>query len=307
MKKLACLFLISILIISAFVGCSDNSRINATDTNLYNFVNYENHDDISDIEQITLDNRLSQKCVTYKFTYLSDNNEVKAYISIPLDCIESTTPYKCIIFNRGGNSKIGFLGNEDTANICSATNRIVVATQYRGSDGGTGTDQFGGNDLNDVKKLIDLCDSDFEFVDMSDLCVAGVSRGGMMSYMTARQDDRVKGIIAISAVSDLFQAYEERDDMKTLLNNYIGGSPDDLPSEYENRSAIYWTEELNVPTLIIHSKQDEQVSFSQAEELYSKLKLTNPNCTFISYDDNTHGLHKEDGAKIYKWLNKTFN
>ena len=142
---------------------------------------------------------------------------------------------------------------------------------------------------------------------MSDLCVAGVSRGGMMSYMTARQDKRIKGIIAISAVSDLFQAYEERDDMKTLLNNYIGGSPDDLPYEYEKRSAVYWTDELNVPTLMIHSKQDEQVSFSQAENLYSELKLTNPNCTFIAYDDNTHGLHKDDGAKIYEWLNETFN
>ncbi|MDO4748070.1 MAG: prolyl oligopeptidase family serine peptidase, partial [Eubacteriales bacterium] len=116
-----------------------------------------------------------------------------------------------------GNSKIGLLRDEDTAQICCATNRIVIASQYRGADGKTGIDQFGGADLNDVIKLIDLCEYTFDFVDMNDLCIVGVSRGGMMSYMTARQDERVKGIIAISAVSDLFQAYDDRDDMKTIL------------------------------------------------------------------------------------------
>lgn len=306
MNKIISTFLIPLLIISIFVGCSNKKHLNISDTSPYNFVSYEKLDDVSSVEQISLDNKLSQKCVSYKFTYLSDYNEVKAYISIPLDCIETKTPYKCIIYNRGGNNRIGFLEDEDTAKLCSATNRIVVASQYRGADGGTGTDQFGGEDLNDVIKLIDLCDSVFEFADISDLCVAGISRGGMMSYMTARQDKRVKGIIAISAVSDLFQAYEERDYMKTLLNNYIGGSPDDLPYEYEKRSAIYWTDEINVPILIIHSKSDKQVSFSQTEKLYSKLKSNNADCKLITYEDDIHGFHKEDGSEIHKWLKVKF-
>lgn len=109
------------------------------------------------------------------------------------------------MYNRGGNSKIGLLGDEDTAKLCVLTNRIIVASQYRGADGGSGKDEFGGKDLNDVIKLIDLCETHFDFINMKDFCVAGVSRGGMMTYMTAKQDNRVKGIIAISAVSDLFQ------------------------------------------------------------------------------------------------------
>ncbi len=306
MKKLISLLLISLFVVPIFVGCSVDDK-QLADTSPYNFSNYENLDDISDIQEVSLSRQLRKVCVSYKFTYLSDGYQVKAYISIPLDCIESSTPFKCIVYNRGGNSRIGYLGDEDTAKICSATNRIVIASQYRGADGGTGTDQFGGADLNDVIKLINLCDKTFEFVDMSDLCVAGVSRGGMMSYMTARQDERVKGIIAISAVSDLFQAYDDRDDMKTILNNYIGGSPDDLPDEYEKRSAICWANELQVPVLIIHSKQDKQVSFSQAEGLYNKIKSTNPNCTLITYDDNTHGLHAKDSEEISSWIDSTFN
>ncbi|MGN0470528.1 MAG: alpha/beta hydrolase family protein [Acutalibacteraceae bacterium] len=247
---------------------------------------------------------MAQKCVSYKFTYDSDGYYVKAYISIPVECIENEKPYKCIIYNRGGNSKIGLLNDEDTANICTATNRIVVASQYRGTDGGTGIDQFGGEDLNDIIALIDMCENDFDFVDMSDLCVAGVSRGGMMAYMTARQDNRVKRIIAVSAVSDLVESYNSRDDMKKVLNNYIGGSPEDLPYDYEKRSAICWADEIDVPVLMIHSKYDKQVSFVQAEALNDKFKENGTECTFIKCDDDVHGLHSEDEKVIFEWLNK---
>ncbi len=307
MKKLLSILLILSVVVLSASGCKTKTELNISDNHPYNILSYESKSDISDIEQIALSGELSKSCVSYKFTYLSDYCEVKAYISIPLSCIESTTPAKCILYNRGGNSNIGFLTDEDTAKICASTNRIVIASQYRGADGGTGTDEFGGQDLNDIIKLIDLCESTFEFTDMTDFCTAGVSRGGMMSYMASRNDERIKGIIAISAVSDLTTAYEERDDMKKLLTNYIGGSPADLPYEYDKRSVICWADEINVPILMIHSKLDEQVSFSQAESLYSEFQNNKLNCTFEIHEDNVHGLHAEDSEIINKWLTDTFN
>ena len=53
---------------------------------------------------------------------------------------------------------------------------------------------------------------------------------------------------------------------------------------------------------MIHSKLDEQVSYKQAEELYEKLKDTT-DCTFITHDDDVHGLHPEDLKTINEWLN----
>ena len=302
MKKLPSLFLIIIFTV-IFSGCKSTAKLNISSDSPFNFESYENENGISDIEPIALSGNLSKNCASYKFTYTSDNYSVKAYISIPIDCIESSAPYECIIYNRGGNSKIGLLNDEDTAVISAETDRIVLASQYRGADGGTGQDQFGGDDVKDVTTLIDLCDNCFEFASIDNLCVAGVSRGGMMSYMTARADSRVKRIITVSAVSDLFQAYNDRDDMKTVLQNYIGGSPDDLPYEYENRSAVYWADEITVPVLMIHSKRDKQVSFSQAEELNKKFEEYRVDCKFVSYDDDIHGFHKEDYKIISEWLN----
>lgn len=300
MKKFLCINIsIILLFLFALSGCSETIEI--TEDSIYNFINYQN-EEVYDIEQIDLSNSLSKSCISYKFTYISDGYQVKAYISIPLSLVENQSLGKCILYNRGGNSKIGLLGDEDTAKLCVLTNRIIVASQYRGADGGSGRDEFGGEDLNDIIKLIDLCETHFDFINMKDFCVAGVSRGGMMTYMTAKQDNRVKGIIAISAVSDLFQSYEAREDMQKLLYNYIGTTPEQNPEEYEKRSAIYWTEEITVPVLIIHSKYDEQVSFSQAEDLYKKLKQNNKHIYFSVRDDNIHGLSDGDLEVILDWL-----
>ncbi len=291
----AVLFLLCVL-----SGCSNTIEID--EDSMYNFVKYQN-EEVFDIEQINLNNSLSKSCISYKFTYISDNYQVKAYISIPLEFIENHSPGKCILYNRGGNSKIGLLKDEDTAKLCAATNCIIIASQYRGADGGSGKDEFGGKDLNDVIKLIDLCETHFNFIDMEDFCVAGVSRGGMMAYMTVKQDDRVKKIIAVSAVSDLFKSYEDREDMQKVLYNYIGATPEQNPDEYEKRSAIYWAEEITVPVLIIHSKYDEQVSFSQAEDLYEKLKQNNTEVSFNERDDNIHGLSERDRDVVLDWIN----
>ena len=302
MKKILSLIFFCVIILSALSGCT--AKYTPANSQ-YDFTSYES-DNLYDIEQVSLSGELSKSCVSYKFTYLSDYCEVKGYISLPLDCIKNSTPAKCILYNRGGNSNIGLLSDESTAVICASTNRIVIASQYRGADGGTGNDEFGGKDLNDVKTLIDMCENTFKFADMNDFCIAGVSRGGMMSYMTARTDSRIKGIIAISAVSDLEKAYEEREDMKNLLQNSIGGSPTDLPDEYKKRSAICWADEIKVPVLMIHSKLDEMVPYSQAESLNAEFEKNNLDCTFITYDDDVHGLHNEDAEKINSWIEKTF-
>lgn len=273
----------------------------------FDFLSYEGKGGISDIEQVNLSASLEKSCVSYKFSYLSESHKVKAYISIPLECINTEIPFECIVYNRGGNSRIGWLTDEDTAMICAHTGRIVVASQYRGADSSEGRDEFGGADVNDVTALIDLCEQEFVFADINNLCMVGVSRGGMMSYIVARQDSRVKGIVAVSAVSDLFSSYEDREDMRELLINYIGTTPEISPGEYEKRSAVYWTEDINIPVLIIHSKGDNKVSFAQAKSLHTKLSETNSNCTMITYEDSVHGLHSQDAQKISDWIQTTFS
>lgn len=300
MKRcLSMVIVVALILLSVLSGCSKVKVIDKD--NIYYFPKYQS-EELTDIEQVELGGELSDSCVSYKFLYRSDGYWIDGYLSIPWQFIYNESPGKCILYNRGGNSRIGLLSDEDTARICAETNRIVVASQYRGAAGGQGRDEFGGDDMNDVIKLIDLCEKHFAFVDMEDFCTIGVSRGGMMSYLAARQDERIKRIMAVSAVSDLFKSYEEREDMQQLLENCIGASPEEASEEYEKRSAVYWADEIVVPVLIIHSKDDERVPFAQAQAMYDKLKLNNEDVSFVARDDSLHGLSMENADVISDWL-----
>ena len=276
-------------------------RSETADSGIYNMDSYESQE-VFDFIKVNAGGDYDEFCTTYKFNYLSDGLKIEGYMSIPFSVEQTQKPGKCVMFNHGGNRSLGRLENNTTAAICTVCDRIVVASQYRGCGGSEGEDHFGGDDLNDVIKLIDLCEKDFSFIDMDDFCVIGASRGGVMTYPAARKDSRIKRIIALSAESDLFEAYESRDDMKTVLKETIGCTPEENPGEYKKRSAVYWAEEIKVPVLMFHAKLDKQVSFSQTKNLYAKLK-DSTDCTFITYDDDSHAEVKpEDYKTIRDWL-----
>ena len=315
MKRILCLGLALVLILSVFCACSQRSKddtenpVDLTapeikDIDWFDFPAYAERNRIKDVKKMQVSSEYADKCEAYEFTYFSEKYEVKGFIAIPLECINTEIPYNCIVYNRGGNNNMGFLTGEEVAAMCGVTNRVVIASQYRGANGAQGKDEFGGADLEDVKTLVDMCDKEFRFVNIENLCMIGISRGGMMSYMVAREDERVKGIVAVSAVTDLVSSYYEREDMRDILHSAIGGSPEDLPEEYEKRSAINWTEEINASVFIIHSKDDELVSHSQAKAMNEKLKETKEGCTMITHLDNVHGLHPEDVESIVQWIDQ---
>ena len=116
--------------------------------------------------------------------------------------------------------------------------------------------------------MIDLCEKKFSFIDMDDFCALGVLRGGMTTYMSARQDKRIKKIVVVSGIGDLLSAYEERDDLREMIRTCLGGTPEEKPEEYKKRSALYWTDEIKIPVLIVHSKQDVKTRYeTQAEKV----------------------------------------
>lgn len=265
----------------------------------WNVEDYEQLEDIIRIDEV--ENDESTEVLSYKIRYKSDECEVIAYLSIPEKCLENEETYPCIIYNRGGNREFGANKPELIAYFAESLDKIVFATQYRGVSGGTGQDEFGGDDLHDVLKLLDLCE-EFSFVDMDQLYMMGASRGGMMTYMAIREDDRIKKAIVVCGEADNFMGWEEREDMHEVYMDLIGETPEEAPEEYEKRSAVYWADEIKCPVLIIHSELDERVSYAQAEKMVHCLEEADKEYKFISYEDDLHGFHPEDFEVILDWL-----
>lgn len=301
---LAIVFLLLLFAACRFENITKNESIAAVvDSGIYNMKNYEN-EEVFGIHKVYTGGKYEKICTTYVFTYMSDGLKIEGYMSIPRSIEQTQKPGKCVMYNHGGNRALGNLENNTTAAVCAICDRIVIASQYRGCGSSEGKDDFGGDGLNDVINLMDLCENHFSFVDMDDFCVIGVSRGGVMTYPAARMDDRIKRIITLSAVSDLFESFKARDDMQTVLKETIGCTPEENPDEYIKRSAMYWADEIKVPVLMFHAKQDKQVPYSQAENLYAKFK-DSIDCTLITYDDDSHAAVKPEDYKIIRdWLDQ---
>ena len=297
MKRKAISILLICYVVLSLCACGKRD-----DEQVWNIESYEGREDIISVEKLDLEGVIPDgvEVSTYEVRYQCDECEVVSYLSVPNECIEKQEAYPCIIYNGGGNREYGANTPEYIAYLAYSFEKITFATQYRGVDGGTGTEEFGGADLNDVLKLVDICE-EFAFVDMEHLYMMGVSRGGMMTYMACREDDRIKKAVVISGMSDAFMSYEERTDMQTVFNELVKVTPKDDPAAYEKRSATYWPDEINCPLLIIHSKQDEKVSYEQAEKIAQALEDAGKEYKFVTYEDDVHGAHPEDLQIIMEW------
>lgn len=313
MKKIR--FFLFVLVMAALVftlGCGAPQKDDAKE--ISSLEQLSQLKDIIKAEEISdLGDFYSDKICMYKIRYKSDDCEVVGYIAAPLDYLENE--YPVLVFNRGGNQEFGALSHDTmaiaaskidedaarqtgldvalnrAAEECTKNGYIVLASQYRGVDGGTGTEEFGGSDVNDVLKLIDISEG-FLFARPGGVYMAGFSRGGMMTYIACRQDERIIAAAVGSGISNAVDNYTERDsDMKEIYVSLIGGTPEELPDEYEKRSAVLWADEINCPLLIVHGGgKDWRVLTHHASDMAQALESSGKTHKLVIYEEMDHDL-----------------
>jgi dipeptidyl aminopeptidase/acylaminoacyl peptidase len=145
-------------------------------------------------------------------TYLSDGLRIKGYLVAP----NHGTHLPCVIYNRGGNRDFGKWTDESVALELAKIARwgyVVVASQYRGTAGSEGRDEFGGAEVNDVLTLITLLES-YPQADASRIGMYGWSRGGLMTYLALARTDRVRAAVIGAGLTDSFETIQRRPAME---------------------------------------------------------------------------------------------
>ncbi len=230
----------------------------------------------------------------FKINYTSDGLNVVGYLVKPKN-IEVHAPV--IIFNRGGNRDFGKLTDRHAKywfRKYAEEGYIVLASQYRGNDGGEGQEEFGGSDLNDVKVLIDVV-KQTDYMDNDRIYMVGGSRGGMMTYMACRNSEDIKAAAVFVGISDCFESYDDREQqMKDVYVSLIGGTPEEKEQEYIKRSAYYWADEITVPLYIFHGgEKDWRVSTHQSIKMANKLEELGKEYKLKIYEEEDHSFSEE--------------
>lgn len=241
----------------------------------------------------------------YEITYLSDGLKVKGYMVIP----KQLGKLPVVIFNRGGNRDFHMMTTETLVEWIAPVARegyLVIASQYRGSAGSEGTEEFGGKDVNDVLNLLQVI-NELPNADTTRIGMYGWSRGGIMTYLALARTNRIKAAVVGGAPTDLLAELESRPEMENVYSALIPGYSGNKTAELQNRSVSYWPEKLcpSTPLLIIHGKSDPRVSYTQAEILATQLSDLGHKHELVLYEDDDHIIsqnRKAKDKKVSDWL-----
>jgi dipeptidyl aminopeptidase/acylaminoacyl peptidase len=250
----------------------------------------------------------SQEFRAEEVAYLSDGLRIKGYLLTPAQ--EGKHP--CIIFNRGGNPQLDSLSRESVvrghAAMLASAGYMIVASQYRQGGGSEGYDEFGGNDVHDVLNLIPLLEHE-PACDASRIGMFGVSRGGMMTYLTLTKTDRIRAAVVLSGLSDLALNLKSRpDDMGKVYQTYIPDYGRRREQALAERSAVRWAEKIDkkTPLLVLQGTADWRVGPAESLEMADALLRSKHPFRFVLFEGGAHGLpeHRiEVDRLLLNWFN----
>ena len=219
--------------------------------------------------------------VAERVVYESDGLRIVGFLAYPAGAPAGTARLPCVLFNRGGNRDFGattpatFLSR---ARRVTGWGYVLFASNYRGSPGSDGKDEFGGGDVNDVHNALRVLDR-LPFADRDRIGMWGHSRGGMMTYIALTETDRVKAAVIGAGAADLERWIALRPEMETeVAAQIIPDWTSNRAQAIAARSAVRFVDRLpaDVPILLVHGTADWRVdprdSMDMAQALFANRK-----------------------------------
>lgn len=232
----------------------------------------------------------------YRISYKSDGNKVTGFVLRP----SAPGNYPLLVYCRGGNLeryKITQKSIEQHLDLY-AKNYIVVVSQLRGNDGGTGHQDYAGGDIDDTMNIYALGKS-LEGFDGKNVFIDGISEGGIGVYGSLAKGLPAKAAVVVSGVADL-EAWQERERKGKSKSPVMKLSKDQV----QERNPLGYASKLQVPLLILDGGKDENVTASlHGEKMEQALKAAGAPVTRKFFPDAGHVLAGARGQMIKDVIN----
>jgi len=254
---------------------------------------------------------IKTQLICENFQYEVDGYTVEGYYLKPRNLANKKLPV--VIYNRGGNAGLGYVVFAKKLQLIAdiaMDGYVVIGSQYRGASSryiaDNGQDEFGGADINDVLKLIEIA-KEIPDADTSKLGMVGWSGGVMQSYIASRSIPALKTLIAIAGNSDTEKALAWRPEMERVYKNRVPNFKKNRSLELESRSVSKWLDDVpaKMSILLLHGDKDKRVSVEQSISLANQLEIKKHPHKLVIYPNDNHGLvhhRKEMTKEITTWL-----
>ena len=189
--------------------------------------------------------------------------------------------YPTLIIIYGGAWRMGSPdGYEQFNSYMAARGYTVIAIDYRHAPQYKFPTQL--EDVEMALKYIKTNAEDLE-VDLTKMVAIGRSAGGHLASLAAYRQDAVipfKAVVNYYGPVNLANGYYDLPvpdpiDIQAVLNDFLGGSPEEKPKLYQEASVTTYIKQDLPPSLLVYPSRDHLVQAKFGRNLYDKLKATN--------------------------------
>ncbi len=125
--------------------------------------------------------------------------------------------------------------------------------------------------------------------------VTGTSYGGYSAWfqITHYPPDIIAAAAPICGMTDLVVDYDTtRPDIRPYSEEMMGGSPDQVPERYYERSPINYVENVRGQLLIVQGAQDPNVTPENVRQVVERLETNHIPYELLTFEDEGHGINK---------------
>jgi len=230
-----------------------------------------------------------------------DGTLLESALTVPLGTAKDEKR-PSVILPHGGPTSQDTAHWDEWAQFLASRGYVVLQPNFRGSTGygydfeNAGDKQWGGLMQDDVTDATHWL-IDHGYAEAQNICIMGASYGGYAALMgVIKEQGLYKCAISINGVPNL-------PSLRTVDRSlFIGGkswtetmglegSPDKEVSPYHRAS------EINVPVLLMASKDDTRIRYQQSRDFHKKLKKRKLS-TYVQLKSGGHYLNTEKSRKI---------
>lgn len=237
-----------------------------------------------------------------------DGLSIEAYLTMPFG-VKGKAPL--VLFPHGG--PIGVRDSryfDPEVQILASLGYAVLQVNFRGSEGfGTafrkaGERSYGSAIEDDIDAALAKALADFP-VDADRMCTLGSSYGGYSAMVSAiRWPGRFRCAVSIAGISDRVLFFTASDSARTekrrkLMEQMIG-DPNTETADMQRYSPLYRHEELTLPVMLVHGREDLRVDYEHARRLVRMLNLADRPPVLIDLKDEGHGI-EDDANRTRVW------
>jgi dipeptidyl aminopeptidase/acylaminoacyl peptidase len=183
----------------------------------------------------------------------------------------------------------------------------VLAPNYRGSTGfglpfqnSIKEDGWGGREQEDIRSGIEAL-IDANVAEPGRVGVTGTSYGGYSTWwaITHFEPEIVAAAAPICGMTDLaLDYYATRPNLRPYSEEMMGGSPEDVPDRYRERSPINFVKNIKGHLLIVQGAKAPNVTQDNVDTVTKALRRENIPYELITFEDEGHGIARPKNLRV---------